>query len=108
MPRVEKEWKEGGENTTYLTLENISTNRTGRLVARAEPPVQTRAVELLLARFARQLRQLAGVLVDDAVAHVALLDALELAVQVALPQREPVPDGTVLLIAGWNLVKIGC
>lgn len=78
-------------------LEDVAADGAGGLVAGAEPAVEAGAVELLLARLAGELGQLVRVLVDDAVAHVALLDALELLVQVALPQRQSVEDGAVLV-----------
>lgn len=54
-------------------------------------------MELLFARLARQLWQLIGVLMDHAVTDVALFDAFEFLVQVALPQRQPVEDRAVLV-----------
>lgn len=53
-------------------------------------------MEFLFAGFARELWQLASVLVDDCVAHIALLHSLELLVQVVLPHGEAIVNGAVL------------
>lgn len=78
-------------------LEDVPANGTRGLVTGAEPAIQAGTVELLLARLARELGQLVRVLVDDTVAHVALLHALKLLVQVPLPEGESVEDGSVLV-----------
>lgn len=57
---------------------------------------QARRVEFLVARAARQLWDLVVGTVQDGVADVALLHALELFVQVSLPQHQTVPNRTIL------------
>lgn len=54
-------------------------------------------VELFLASFARQTGQLACLLVDHRVAHVTLLDAFVLSVEVSLPEGDSVVQSAVLV-----------
>lgn len=89
-----------GESVGVLVtslLENVPAYRTGRLVAGAEPAVQTGAVKLLLACLASEFGQLVRVLVNHTIAYVTLLYSLKLLVQISLPQGEAVEDGAVLV-----------
>ena len=87
--------------------EQIAAQRARRVVAGAEPLVEAGGVEFLAARPARQLGKLVVGAVQDVIADVALFDALEALVDVALPQRQPVQNRSVLYVAKRRRIRKG-
>lgn len=69
-------------------LERSLAQRASRFVGRGEPLVEAGAVELVLARLARQSRQVVVAGVENAVTDWALLHALKLLVEIALPRAD--------------------
>jgi hypothetical protein len=80
-----------------VLLKYIPTNWACRLVAGRKPPIQTRSMEFLFARTTRQTWQLTGVLMNYRIANVTLFNPFEFTVQITFPQRQTVPDRTVLM-----------
>lgn len=72
----------------HTCLEGSLAQRASRFVGRREPFVEAGAVELVLARLACQPRQAMVAGVENAVTDWALLHALELLVEVALPRAD--------------------
>lgn len=83
---------ENKSHFVFPLLKQISTEGTGRVVTSIKPLVEAVGVELLATGAARQLGQLVVGAVQDVVANVALLDALEPLVHVALPQQQSVQN----------------
>ena len=67
-----------------------------RFVGRREPLVEAGTVELMLAGLARQPRKAVVARVENAVADWALLHALKLLVEIALPRADRLCYSTVL------------
>lgn len=57
---------------------------------------ETSRMKLLLARLARQFRQLVNTGVQDCETNVTLLDPVEFLIQTRVPKRQPVPNPSVL------------
>ena len=82
--------KEGG------SLEEVSTQGTGGIVAGAKPFVKTGGVKLFATSATRQLGQLVVGTVKNVVTNVTLFDSFKTLVHVALPQCQPLQNGAVL------------
>ena len=76
----------------------LPTQRAGGIVARVEPLVQTLAVELLLARLARELGEGLVGAVHHREADHALLHTFEAAVHFLLPEEQRVQNATVVAV----------
>ena len=80
----------------HACLEGSLAQRASRFVGRREPLVEAGTVELMLAGLARQPRKAVVARVENAVADWALLHALKLLVEIALPRADRLCYSTVL------------
>ena len=88
-----------------LELERSLAQRASRFVGRREPLVEAGAMELVLARLARQPREAVVAGVENAVTDWALLHALKLLVEIALPRADRLCYCAVLQREIISLVK---
>lgn len=88
------QWETSGTINSFSLL---FTARNNKWTTECRSAYQALSMEFLLARFACQLRQLVRLLMDNAVANVALFNAFEFAVQIAFPQRQAITDGPILV-----------
>ena len=82
--------------TTHACLKGSLAQWASRFVGRREPLVEAGTVELMLAGLARQPRKAVVARVENAVADWALLHALKLLVEIALPRADRLCYSTVL------------
>ena len=80
----------------HACLEGSLAQRASRFVGRREPLVEAGTVELMLAGLARQPRKAVVARVENAVTDWALLHALKLLVEIALPRADRLCYSTVL------------
>ena len=88
-----------------LELERSLAQRASRFVGRREPLVEAGAMELVLARLARQPWEAVVAGVENAVTDWALLHALKLLVEIALPRVDRLCYRAVLQREIISLVK---
>ena len=88
-----------------LELERSLAQRASRFVGRREPLVEAGAMELVLARLARQPWEAVVAGVENAVTDWAFLHALELLVEIALPCADRLGYCAVLQREIISLVK---
>ena len=78
-------------------LKRRLAERTGTLMARAKPLVQTAGMELMATRFASSLRERMVRGVYDRIANRALLDTFKLLFNIASPEFDGIEDSSILV-----------